>query len=68
MRVPLIQDAQVREGPGHRGRLLRPLRVACAQRAPARTDSRLIRLPIKVEAGQVTYVYGEPDQPPDAGA
>jgi nitrite reductase/ring-hydroxylating ferredoxin subunit len=35
---------------------------------PARADSRLIRLPIKVEAGQVTYVYGEPDQPPEAGA
>jgi 3-phenylpropionate/trans-cinnamate dioxygenase ferredoxin subunit len=35
---------------------------------PARPDSRLIRLPIAVEAGQVTYVYGEPDQPPEAGA
>ena len=30
---------------------------------PARSDSRLIRLPITVEAGQVTYIYGEPDQP-----
>jgi nitrite reductase/ring-hydroxylating ferredoxin subunit len=35
-------------------------RATCA---PARPDSRLIRLPIKIEAGQVTYVYGEPDQP-----
>lgn len=33
---------------------------------PAPPDTRLIRLPVTVEAGQVTYVYGEPDQPPDA--
>ena len=35
---------------------------------PARSDSRLIRLPIKVEAGQVTYIYGEPDAPPEQEA
>ena len=40
-------------------------RATCA---PARPDSRLIRLPITVEAGRVTYVYGEPDQPPAADA
>jgi nitrite reductase/ring-hydroxylating ferredoxin subunit len=35
--------------------------------APARPDSRLIRLPIKIEDGQVTYVYGEPDQSLETG-
>ena len=30
---------------------------------PARPDARLIRLPTRVEDGQVTYVYGEADQP-----
>jgi nitrite reductase/ring-hydroxylating ferredoxin subunit len=29
---------------------------------PARADSRLMRLPIRVEGGQVSYVYGEPDE------
>jgi nitrite reductase/ring-hydroxylating ferredoxin subunit len=43
-------------------------RTGRATGAPARPDSRLIRLPVKVEDGQVTYVYGEPDQPPEAGA
>ncbi len=43
-------------------------RTGRATAAPARPDSRLIRLPITVEAGQVTYVYGEPDQPADADA
>jgi nitrite reductase/ring-hydroxylating ferredoxin subunit len=38
-------------------------RTGQATGAPARADSRLIRLPVKVEDGQVTYVYGEPDQP-----
>jgi 3-phenylpropionate/trans-cinnamate dioxygenase ferredoxin subunit len=32
-----------------------------ATAAPARPDSRLIRLPIRIEDGQVTYVYGESD-------
>jgi nitrite reductase/ring-hydroxylating ferredoxin subunit len=41
------------------------VRTGQATGAPARPDSRLIRLPIKVEAGQVSYVYGEPDQPPE---
>jgi nitrite reductase/ring-hydroxylating ferredoxin subunit len=112
MRVPLIEDAQVREGQmsevdffGRSVLVLRndgrvrayvnvcthlggPLRLspdgvslqcqwhqACfdarngqATCAPARSDSRLIRLPIKVEDGQITYVYGEPDQPAEAQA
>jgi apoptosis-inducing factor 3 len=38
-------------------------RTGQATCAPARRDSRLMRLPIRVEDGQVTYVYGEPDQP-----
>src|SRR5262245_37195046 len=38
-------------------------RTGAATRPPARPDSRLMRLPVQVEAGQVTYVYGEPDQP-----
>jgi len=38
-------------------------RTGRAIQAPARLDSRLIRLPIAIEGGQVTYVYGEPDQP-----
>ncbi|HEY8492159.1 MAG TPA: Rieske (2Fe-2S) protein [Dehalococcoidia bacterium] len=38
-------------------------RTGRAVRGPARPDSRLIRLPVKVEDGWVTYVYGEPDQP-----
>jgi len=32
-----------------------------ALRGPAAPDSRLMRLPIKVEDGWVTYVYGESD-------
>jgi nitrite reductase/ring-hydroxylating ferredoxin subunit len=36
-----------------------------ATRGPARPDSRLIRLPVIVEDGQVVYVYGERDQPTD---
>ena len=47
-------------------------RTGRTTRGPARPDARLIRLPTKVEDGQVTYVYGEPDQPTeppaDAGA
>jgi nitrite reductase/ring-hydroxylating ferredoxin subunit len=34
-----------------------------AVKGPARLDSRLIRLPTNIEDGQVTYVYGEADQP-----
>jgi nitrite reductase/ring-hydroxylating ferredoxin subunit len=107
MRVPLIPDAQVREGQvtpidffGRSALLVRtdgqvrafmnvcthlggPLQLAAdgatfqcewhhacfdarsgrATAAPAPPASRLIRLPIKIEEGQVTYVYGEPDQP-----
>ena len=43
-------------------------RTGRATGGPARPDARLIRLPIRVEDGQVTYVYGEADQPPDAEA
>jgi apoptosis-inducing factor 3 len=39
-----------------------------AIRGPARPDSRLMRLPIKIEDGWITYVYGEPDQPSAADA
>jgi nitrite reductase/ring-hydroxylating ferredoxin subunit len=38
-------------------------RTGSATCPPARADSRLIRLPIRIENGQVTYVYGEVDQP-----
>jgi nitrite reductase/ring-hydroxylating ferredoxin subunit len=112
MRVPLIEDAQVREGEASEvdffGRSVLVLRSEGRARAymnvcthlggplqlapdgatlqcqwhqacfnalsgqaicpPARSDSRLIRLPIKVEAGHVTYVYGEPDEPQDTQA
>ena len=112
MRVPLIDDAQVREGHvsevdffGRSVLVLRndgqvraymnvcthlggPLQLsadgsslqcqwhqACfdartgrATCPPARADSRLIRLPIKIDDEQVTYVYGEPDQPSEAQA
>jgi hypothetical protein len=30
-----------------------------ATRGPAAPDSRLIRLPVRVEGGEVFYVYGE---------
>ena len=35
------------------------VRTGKAECGPARPDTRLIRLPIKVEDGQVFYVYGE---------
>jgi len=41
-------------------------RTGTATGGPARPGARLIRLPITVEAGQVTYVYGEPDRPAEA--
>jgi 3-phenylpropionate/trans-cinnamate dioxygenase ferredoxin subunit len=41
-------------------------RTGAATGAPARPGTRLIRLPVTVEAGQVTYVYGEPDRPAEA--
>jgi nitrite reductase/ring-hydroxylating ferredoxin subunit len=34
-------------------------RTGRAARGPARPETRLIRLPIRVEDGQVFYVYGE---------
>jgi nitrite reductase/ring-hydroxylating ferredoxin subunit len=105
MKVPLVADAQVREGAvieveffGRSVLLLRqqghvrafmnvcmhlggPLQLAAdgntfecqwhhacfdaqsgkAVCGPARPDSRLMRLPIAVENGWVTYVYGESD-------
>lgn len=33
-----------------------------AVKGPARLGSRLIRLPVQVRDGWVTYVYGEPDR------
>jgi nitrite reductase/ring-hydroxylating ferredoxin subunit len=41
-------------------------RTGTATRPPARANSRLMRLPVKVEEGRVTYVYGEPDQPAES--
>jgi nitrite reductase/ring-hydroxylating ferredoxin subunit len=32
-----------------------------ATRGPARPDARLLQLPIKIQDGWVTYVYGEPE-------
>ena len=43
-------------------------RTGKAIKGPARPDTRLIRLPVTVESGSVTYVYGEPDQPAEAEA
>jgi nitrite reductase/ring-hydroxylating ferredoxin subunit len=43
-------------------------RTGRATCAPARPASRLIRLPTTIEDGLVTYVYGEPDPPPEADA
>ena len=40
-------------------------RTGKATRAPARPDTRLIRLPVKIDDGRVTYVYGEAEQPTD---
>ena len=112
MRVPLIEDAKVREGEatevdffGRSVVLVRkdgiarayanvcahlggPLvlqedgqtfkcqwhgacfdaRTGRATCGPARPDSRLMRLPTKVIDGQVTYVWGEADQPAEAEA
>jgi apoptosis-inducing factor 3 len=34
-------------------------RTGKAVKGPARPDARLLRLPVKVENGWVTYVYGE---------
>ena len=40
-------------------------RTGKAKCAPARPDTHLMHLPIKIDDGQVTYVYGEADQPVD---
>ena len=62
MRVPLIEADRVHEGQATDVDACFDARTGHATAAPARPDSRLIRLPIRIEDGQVTYVYGEPDQ------